>query len=183
LVTAAVVVYDPFVEEHRMRVRWRGTQLMAALIGLACVATLAACIGETANKAPAGITATKGPVTVTTNLSAYTVNDPIGITVSNTSSSDYYAMSGKSACVIIQLERYNTSRDVWEPVDGCPTHGTAQVYMIAKNSQQLFTLAPTSSSDINAWDAGLYRVTVTYSTKSDGVSDAQLARCAAFNIR
>ncbi len=156
---------------------------MAALVGLACVATLAACIGGTTSKQPVGNTATKGSVTVATDLRAYTVNDAIGVTVSNTSSSDYFAMSGKSACVIIQLERYNATKGVWAPVDGCPTPGTARVYAIAQNSQQQFTLAPTSSSDINAWEAGLYRVTLTYSANSDGVTGAQQARCASFNIR
>jgi hypothetical protein len=166
-----------------MRIRWRGTRLLAPLIGLICFAILTACASGTTSKQPVGTTATTGPVTVTTNLSAYSMSDAIGVTVSNTSSTDYFAVSGKSACVIIQLERYNTSKGVWEPIDGCQSQGTAQVYMIAKNSQQQFTLAPTSSADVNSWDAGLYRVSLTYSAKSDGVTDSQLAQCAAFNIR
>jgi len=140
-------------------------------------------MGGTTSKPPAGVTATKGPVTVTTNLSAYSVNDAIGVTVSNTAATDYYAASGKSACVIIQLERYNTTKGVWEAVDACPTPQTGQIFALAKNSQQPFTLAPTSSADSNAWDAGLYRVTVTYSANSDGATNAQQAHSAAFNVR
>ncbi|HEU0027646.1 MAG TPA: hypothetical protein VFQ25_11070 [Ktedonobacterales bacterium] len=166
-----------------MRIRWRGSRLIASLMGLACVATLSACLGGTSAKLPAGTAATKGPVTVTTNLSAFTANDAIGVTVSNNGSSDYYAVSGKSACVIVQLERYSTTKKAWELVDACPTRGTAQVYAITKNSQQPFTLAPTSSADVNAWDAGLYRVTVTYSAKSDGVTNALQAQSAAFYVR
>ena len=166
-----------------MRMRGRGSWLMASLVGLVCMATLTACLGSASSKPPVGVTATKGPVTVATNLSAYSVNEAIGVIVSNSDSTDYYAVGGKSACVIIQLERYSTAKQAWEPVDGCPTPGTTQVYAIAKNSQQQFTLAPTSSADINAWDAGLYRVTVTYSSKSDGVTDAKQAHSAAFNVR
>ncbi len=165
-----------------MRVRWRGTRLLSSLIGLVCVTALVACANGTTSKPPVETAATTGPVTVTTNLSAYGVNDAIGVTVTNSSSTDYYAVSGKSACVIIQLERYNTTKEVWEPVDGCSSPGTAQVFAIAKNSQQQFTLAPNSSADLNAWVAGLYRVAVTYSANSDGVTDPQRAWCAAFSI-
>lgn len=166
-----------------MRVRWRGSRLLASLIGLVCVVALVACASSTDSKSATGTAATTGPVTVTTNLSVYSVNDAIGVTVSNASSTDYFAVSGKSACALIQLERYNTAKSAWEPVDTCPSRGTEQVYMIAKNAQQQFTLAPNSSADPNAWVAGLYRVTVTYSTNGDGVTNPQLARCAAINIR
>ena len=167
-----------------MRVHWRGTWLMASLMGLVCMTALAACGSGTVSKPPTETAATTGPVTVTTNLSAYSVNDAIGVIVSNTSTTtDYYTVNGKSACVIVQLERYNTTKGVWEPVDNCPSQGTAQTFAIAKNSQQQFTLAPVSSADANAWEAGLYRVTVTYSANSDGATSPQQARCVAFNIR
>lgn len=166
-----------------MRIRGRGSWLLASLLGVACVTMLTACLGGTPSKPPTGTAATKGPVTVATNLSTYSVNEAIGVIVSNSDSTDYYAVSGKSECVTIQLERYSTTKKVWEPVDVCPTPGTTQAYAIAKNSQQQFTLVPTSSADINAWDAGLYRVTVTYSPKSDGITDARQAHSAAFSIR
>lgn len=156
---------------------------MASLMGLICISALAACGSGTVSKPTIVTTATTGPVTVTTNLRAYSVNDAIGVTVINTSTTDYYTVNGKSACVIIQLERYNTTKGVWEPVDSCPSQGTTQTFAIAKNSQQQFTLAPVSSADANAWEAGLYRVSVTYSANSDGATSPQQAHCAAFNIR
>lgn len=166
-----------------MPIHWRETRLLSSLIGLICVTLLAACGGGTGSKPPVATAATAGPVTITTNLSAYSVSDAIGVTVINNSSTDYFAISGKSACIIVQLERYNTTKGVWETVDPCPSQGTAQTFAIAKNSQQQFTLAPTSSTNSNAWVAGLYRVAVTYSASEDGVSNAQQAWCAAFNIR
>ncbi len=165
-----------------MNLRRRGTRLLALLISLVFIGALSACMGGAKTKPPMGTTATTGPVIVTTNLGAYTVNDAIGVTVVNTTSTDYFAISGKSACVIIQLERYNATRGVWEAVDSCAPHGSAQVFTIAKNSKQQFTLAPNSSSDPNAWESGLYRVTVTYSTNTDGVTNIQQAHCAAFEI-
>jgi hypothetical protein len=68
-------------------------------------------------------------------------------------------------------------------MDACSTHATAQVFAIAKGSRQPFTLAPNSSADPNAWATGLYRVIVTYSAQTDGVTTPQQAHCAAFNIR
>ena len=68
---------------------------MASLMGLVCIAALAACGSGTVSKPPTGTTAITGPVTVTTNLSAYSVNDAIGIDISNTSTTDFYAVSGK----------------------------------------------------------------------------------------
>lgn len=164
-----------------MRVRWRGNRWLASCIWLACLA-LSACAGGSASNTATGTAATSGPVTVSTNLSAYTVSDAIGVTVSNTSASDYFTVSGKSACVSIQLQRYDAAKHAWVSVDECPSRGTAQVFAIAKNSQQPFTLAPTSSADASAWQPGLYRITVTYSAQSDGVTSAQEARSAAFTI-
>ncbi len=166
-----------------MRVRWAGTRLLASFIGLIFATTLAACAGGAGGTPPPGTAATTGPITVSTNLSAYTINDAIGVNIVNASKTDYFAVNGKSACVVIQLERYNPTKGVWEPVDLCPSQNTTQAYMIAKNSQQQFTLAPMSSADTNAWTTGLYRVILIYSSNSDGLTDPQQARCAAFNIQ
>ncbi|MGH2502258.1 MAG: hypothetical protein ACRDID_07055 [Ktedonobacterales bacterium] len=166
-----------------MRVRWRGAWLFAPLVGLLCLTALTACASGTSGKAVPGSTATTGPITVTTNLTGYTVNDAIGVTVSNTSSADYFAVDGKSSCVIVQLERYNSAKGVWAPMDLCALVITVQTFAIAKDSQQQFTLTPSSSSDPNSWDAGLYRVSVVYSAKNDGVTGAQQAHCAAFTIK
>jgi hypothetical protein len=168
-----------------MRVRRRGNKLLVGLVGLVgliCAATLTACANGSSSKPIAGVAATTGPITVATNLSAFSVNDAIGVTISNASGTDYYAMNGKSACVIIQLERYDSAKRVWTPMDPCATQIEKQAFAIAKNSEQQFTLAPNSSADPNAWSAGLYRVSVSYSTNSDGVTGSQQANCAAFRI-
>ncbi|HEX9039289.1 MAG TPA: hypothetical protein VF808_20075 [Ktedonobacterales bacterium] len=166
-----------------MRVHWRGNGHYAIIMALACALGLAACSSGRSSTARADMTATTGPVTVATNLSAFTISDAIGVTVTNSSSTDYYAISDKSACVIIQLERYNTLKNVWEPVDACATPGTTQAFVIAKNAQQQFTLAPGSAGDPNAWQPGLYRVTLIFSPNADGASNPQEAHCAAFNVK
>lgn len=168
----------------RVRGRWRGLRIGAAcVVGLALIIGLTACATASRTSGLTNANATTGPVVVSTNLSAYTISDAIGVTVTNDSPTDYYAASGKSACVIIQLERYNTLKAAWEPVDGCASQEQDQAFAIAKNSQQQFTLAPVSSADPNAWQPGLYRVTLMYSTNPDGSTNAQQARCVAFNIK
>lgn len=160
----------------------RGNWLRASLVQLAALLVLTACAGGPTSAAIPGSTATKGPITVTTNLTTYSVNDAIGVTVSNTSSTDYFTESGKSACVIIQLERYNPASSKWTATDQCVEKSAAQTLAIAQGTKEQFTLAPTSSADPNAWLTGLYRVSVIYSAKDDGVTDPQLANCAAFRI-
>lgn len=166
-----------------MRVRWAGTRLLASLIGVICATALAACVGGTVSNSAAGTAPTTGPITLSTNLKTYTISDAVGVSVVNATTTDYFAVSGKSACVIIQLERYNSTKGVWERVDPCPSQNEAQAYLIAKGSQQQFTLAPMSSADSNAWATGLYRVTLTYSSNSDGLTNPQQAHSAAFDIR
>lgn len=167
-----------------MRVHRRWSGLLSCVVGLLVLAGMTGCAtGGSHNSGPRDVGATTGPVVVATNLSAYSISDAIGVTITNNASADYYATSGKSACAIIQLERYNTLKAAWEPVDACASPGQNQTFAIAKNSQQQFTLAPNSSADPNAWQPGLYRVTVMYSSNPDGSTDAQQARCAAFNVR
>jgi hypothetical protein len=166
------------MQVHR---RWSG--LLSSVVGLLMLAGLTSCATGSHNSGRGNMDATTGPVVVTTNLSAYGISDAIGVTVTNNAPSDYFATSGKSACVIIQLERYNTLKAVWEPVDGCAAQEQNQTFAIAKNSEQQFTLAPNSSADPNAWQPGLYRITLMYSSNPDGSTNAQQARCVAFNVR
>lgn len=166
-----------------MRVHRRWSGLFSCVVGLLILAGMTGCASRSGSSGPQNADATTGPVVVSTNLSAYSISDAIGVTVSNNAPTDYYATSGKSACVIIQLERYNTLKATWEPVDGCASQDQSQAFAIAKDSQQQFTLAPNSSADPNAWQPGLYRVTLMYSSNADGSTNAQQARCVAFNIR
>jgi hypothetical protein len=160
-----------------LRPRWYG-----ALILVAALALLAACGGGSSSRAIRGATATTGPVTITTNLATYTTGDAVGVTVTNASKSDYYAKDGASACTIVQLERYNTGSGAWDKVDTCNGSQQVQVYVIAKGSAVPYTLAPTSASDVNSWEAGTYRIAVSYSTNADGATQAVEAHSAAFTI-
>jgi hypothetical protein len=165
-----------------MRVRWRGNKLLPVLIGILCAVALAACGSNGTTHLPTGSTASSGPITITTDRTTYTTSDAIGVTISDGTTTDYYAVDGKSGCVIIQLQRYSTNRNAWVPLDPCASQIAVQAYAIAKNSQEQFSLPPTSTADPNAWDAGLYRITVTYSSNTDGVSATQEANSAAFQI-
>lgn len=160
-----------------VRLRWYG-----ALILVAALALLAACGGGTTSHAISGVTATTGPVTITTNLATYTTGDAVGVTVTNASKTDFYAKDGASSCTIVQLQRYNSGTGNWENVDPCIGSQQIQVYLVAKGAATPYTLAPTSSSDVNSWDTGTYRISVTYSTNADGVTQAQEAHSAAFTI-
>lgn len=160
-----------------LRPRWYG-----ALILVAALASLAACGGGTTLHAISGATATTGPVTITTNLATYTTGDAVGVTVTNASKSDYFAKDGNSGCAIVQLEKYNAGSGAWAKVDACVGSQQVQVYVIAKGSAVPYTLAPTSASDVNSWEAGTYRISVSYSAESDGVTKALEAHSAAFSI-
>jgi hypothetical protein len=152
------------------------------LLGLLCAVALTACGSNATTHSPAGSTASSGPITVTTDRKGYTTSDAIGVTISDNTTSDYYAVDGKSGCVIIQLQRYSTNKNAWISLDPCGSQIAVQAYAIANNSQEQFSLTPTSTSDPNSWDAGLYRIVVTYSTNTDGVTSPQVANSAAFQI-
>lgn len=165
-----------------MRARSRGTWVASLALGLIVAVGLAGCGMATTSAGPTDVKATTGPVTISTDLATYSISDAVGVTVSNDSATDYYAISGKSACTIVQLERYNSGRRAWEPLDACLSQDGAQTFAIAHKSEQQFTLTPTSSSDPNSWQTGLYRVVVMYTANLDGASGAQQARCVAFSI-
>jgi hypothetical protein len=82
----------------------------------------------------------------------------------------------------VQLEKYDTKTGAWTHVDLCNGSQATQVFMIAESSSVPFTLAPTSDSDVNAWDPGTYRVAVAYSTAADGATGIQEAHSTAFTI-
>jgi hypothetical protein len=158
--------------------RWRGWLILAATLVL-----FSACATTSTLHPITGASATTGPVTVTTNLASYTTSDAIGATVTNTSKTAYYTRNGKSACTVVQLERFNTATGKWTPVDACAAAQQAQPLTIAASSAIPYTLAPTSANDVNAWQAGTYRIVVTYSTQADGVTNPQQARSAAFTVK
>ncbi|MGH2503036.1 MAG: hypothetical protein ACRDID_11025 [Ktedonobacterales bacterium] len=157
--------------------RWRGWLILIATLLL-----FSACSTGRPSHPITGATATTGSVTVTTNLSTYTAGDAIGATVTNNSKSDFYTQNGKSGCTIIQLEKFDTASGKWTHLDGCNGASPTQILAIAESSSVPYTLAPTSSADLNAWQPGTYRVSVAYSTQADGATSPQEAHSAAFTV-
>lgn len=157
--------------------RWRGWLILVATLLL-----FSACSTGGPSHGITGAAATTGPVTVTTNLSTYTTGDAIGATVTNNSKSDFYTQNGKSGCTIIQLEKFDAASGKWTRLDGCNGASPTQTLAIGENTSIPYTLAPTSSTDLNAWQPGTYRVSVAYTTQADGATSPQEAHSAAFTV-
>jgi hypothetical protein len=151
---------------------------MSALLAL----VLAGCAAAAQSPLGPTPTATSGALRLTTDESAYTLTTPIGVTLTNAGSTDLYALDGRSACAVVQLQRYDSSARNWISVVGCSQAASPRVNRIAAGVSIPFTLAPTSSSDPNKWDHGVYRVAVAYSANPDATTDGQIAFSAGFTI-
>jgi hypothetical protein len=149
--------------------------LLFALVLGGCAATALSPLGP----AP---TATDGALRVTTDHSAYAVTAPVGVTVTNAGGTDLYALDGRSACAIIQLQRYDSPSRAWTSVVGCQQATSPRVNRIAAGDSIPFTLAPTSSGDPNRWDRAVYRVATAYSANPDATTDGQIAFSAGFTV-
>jgi len=176
----------------RLQIRWlarpmaatRAPQRRVALVCglLATVALMSACNSAipTTGVMP---TATTGAIQLTTDLSSYSVSQAIGVTVTNASAKTvYYTLSGRANCSVIQLDQYVGGKTPWVAVDACTSINPPQVLAIPSSFTEPFSLAPTSSSNTNAWEPGEYRVEMSYSTKQDGVTQAIVAYSAGFTI-
>lgn len=155
---------------------WRPFLLAAACA--ACM-VLVGCASST----PAAVAtqvATAGNVRVTPDRGHYGVSQPIGVAVSNVSANNYYAVTGHSACTFLQLQRWDGTSKQWAMVSPCTTNQPAQVLLIRGGMQEPFTLAPTSASDPNTWQPGTYRIALTYSASTDGLTSAQVAYSSSF---
>lgn len=161
-----------------VRPRLRGLLILAVALVL-----FSACATAGGSHPLSGATATTGPITVTTNLASYTVGDAIGVIVTNSSKTEFFTQDGKSACTVVLLERYDTQKATWTRMDPCNNGQATQTFAIAENSSVPYTLAPNSSGDPNAWQSGTYRLTVTYSSQPDGISNPQEAHSAAFAVK
>jgi hypothetical protein len=166
------------------RAAWRivrGWRTSAALcLLLALMATGCAQVGQLAPDPKP--TATAGDLRLTTDRSAYTLISPIGVTVTNTGKGDLYAVDGRSACAIIQLQRYDSATRIWRSLVGCAQATSPRVNRLVAGAAVPFTLAPTAPSDPNRWESGLYRVAVAYSADQDGASGALIAFSQGFSI-
>ena len=149
---------------------------------LAMVALVSACSSKipTTTTMP---TATPGDIQLTTDLKSYLVSQAIGVTVTNGSSSTtYYTRDGRSNCSIVQLDQYVGGKTPWAALDPCTSINPPQVLQLPGGLQEPFSLSPTSKTNQNAWDAGEYRVEVSYTTQQDGATHTSIAYSAAFTI-
>jgi hypothetical protein len=166
---------------------WAGRALALTCVGalvLALVFMLAGCASSSATVKVPVPTAAPGALQITVDRQHYTVSQPIGVTVKNTSTTDYYALDGQSACTFLQLQHYDATRKVWVIVEGCERVSQANVLAIPAGLSEPFTLAPgTKASNPNAWDAGVYRIAIRYSPQSDAGGAAQAAYSAGFVIQ
>jgi hypothetical protein len=157
---------------------WLALKASSALLALMLTGCAAAALSPL-GPAP---TATSDALRLTTDHTAYALTTPIGVTVTNAGSSDLYALDGRSACAVVQLQRYDSSGRKWISIVGCPQATSPRVNRIAAGVNIPFTLAPTSSSDPNKWDRGVYRVAAAYSANSDATTDGQIAFSAGFTV-
>jgi hypothetical protein len=158
--------------------RWRaGLVALASLMALA----LGAC-GSGTSSVIVVPTATNGQVRLTTDRATYDVSQPIGITVNNTSGTNYYALTGRSACTFLQMQRYDPARKQWGDLNGCPDNEPAQALLIRGHMSEPLSLAPGATPSSNTWQPGTYRIALSYSTNSDGKSSPQVAYSQGFTI-
>ena len=153
-----------------------------AVVGLMALFLLAGCQSNATNGTTKS-TATDGPIRVSVDRSAYGVSDPVGVTVSNTSKTVYYSLDGKSACTILQLQKYDSSKNVWATTYACTVALPIQALQVPAGIAEPFSLTPSSPSDENTWQKGTYRIAVVYSDNADGKTGAQTAYSVAFDIR
>lgn len=149
---------------------------------LASLVLLCAC---SASDIPAGAipTASSGDVQLSADHATYSTDRPVGITLTNGGQTDYYSVDGHSACTILQLQRYDSDQGKWLAVDGCSPSGQPRPLLIPAGTREPFTLAPTSATDPNSWQPGLYRVTLAYSANTDGATGAQSTYSAGFVVQ
>lgn len=160
-------------------------RMWLVLIGvLALAASLAACTAPSRTVKVPLPTPTAGNIQLTVDRSRYTTTQPIGVTVTNTTDTDYYAVAGRSSCTFLQLQVYNQKKNAWVSVDGCNSLDPPNVQKILKSTAVPFTLAPgiVPASSPNIWEAGIYRVALQYSTQIDGTTSLQIAYSPGFQI-
>lgn len=127
-------------------------------------------------------TATRVAVEITLQKATYSVNEPLGVLIKNTGSTDVYALDGQASCTILQLQQYDMQKSAWARIDLCHDSVQPRALAIRAGMSEPFTLAPGSSADPNSWQTGNYRVALSFSAKPDGASAAQVAYSQGFTI-
>lgn len=158
---------------------WRSVAPLGVMLTLAAV--LCAC-SPPSTKAPLP-TPTGGAIQITLDRASYTSSEPIGVTVSNTSKTKYYALDTHSACTFLQLQFYDTAHKAWAPTLPCKENRVPTALLIAPGMTEPFTLAPgNSSSNGNEWGPGLYRISITYGAQPDASGSVTTAYSKGFQI-
>jgi hypothetical protein len=153
--------------------------LVAVLLMMA--AALAAC--ATPSAAVLLPTPTATDIQLTLDRSSYTTSQPIGVTVTNTSKHDYYAVDGLSACTFLQLQLFDPTKKTWVGTDGCSSPNPPTSLLISAHLAEPLTLPPgNAAGDANAWAPGTYRVAIRYGTQPDGGGSVQIAYSPGFQI-
>jgi hypothetical protein len=143
---------------------------------------LAACASQAAARV-ALPTPTASAIQLTLDRTAYTTSQPIGVTVTNTSKQDYYAVDGLSACTFLQLQFYDPVKKTWVGTDGCSSPNPPTPRLISAHLAEPLTLPPGNAPDNgNVWATGMYRVAVRYGTHTDGSGDVEIAYSPGFQI-
>lgn len=167
-----------------MRFQPRVWLVLIAAVALA--ASLAACATPAAKTSKTPLpTPTAGTMQLLVDRTLYTSTQPIGVTITNTTKTVYYAMTGRSACTFLQLQEYNQKQSAWISVYGCGSVDTPVVRSIPPSASTPYTLAPGTvpASSPNVWEAGIYRIALQYSTQSDGITNPQVAYSQGFQIK
>jgi hypothetical protein len=177
----------PSMEDRGMRER-AGRALAPASVGalvlLALALALAGCNSPSATVKIPVPTAAPGALQITIDRRQYAPNQPIGVAVKNTSQTDYYALDGQSSCTFLQLQHFDAAKKVWVIVEGCERVSQANALAIPAGLSEPFTLAPgTKASNPNAWDAGVYRIAISYSAQADAGGAALAAYSAGFVVQ
>ena len=152
-----------------------------ALSALCAVVLLAGCRADTSGIAQP--TATKTTVVISLQNVKFMTSEPLGILIKNTGPKTVYAIDGKAYCTILQLQMYVPQQKNWVIVDRCRDKAPPHVLAVNGGMSEPFTLAPTSDSDTNSWQAGKYRIALAYSLHDDGKTEAQTAYSQGFEIK
>jgi hypothetical protein len=165
----------------RERIGAIARRALAICLVSAALAGAAACnAGSQRHPAPLP-TGTSFSVSVTTDRAYYGINQPIGVTLQNTSATSYYAADGKSACTIVELQEL--IKGAWQDEMPCATGQAPTILLIAPHTSVPFTLAPGNArDDPNSWQPGTYRVALVLLTKPDPSGSTVQIFSAAFQV-
>ena len=108
-------------------------------IGLAIALVLAGCAEGALSPLGPTPSATSGALRLTTDHSAYRLDTPIGVTVTNAGATDVYALDGRSGCAIIQLQQYDSSTRTWISVVGCSQATSPRVPTASRRAQRFLS--------------------------------------------